>query len=137
MIDHDEPSGAPVVAAAERLGAAFAARDVAAALACFVTDDDIGYAGSERAENAAGRAAVEALLTRVFARNEAYSWRITAASVREYADCAYLFAEADGLVHADAGDTVSFPYRISGVLESDSGRWRWRHCHGAEPQVET
>ena len=70
MIDHDEPSGTPVVAAAERLGAAFAARDVAAALACFVTDDDIGYAGSERTENAAGRAAVEALLTRVFAKLE-------------------------------------------------------------------
>jgi len=136
MIEPSEPSGASIVAAADRLSAAFAARDVAAALACFVTDDDIRYSGSEHAENAAGRAAVEALLTKVFARDEAYSWQITTASTREYTDCAYLFAEADGLLRTDAGGLVPFPYRISGILELHSGRWRWRHCHGCEPHGE-
>jgi ketosteroid isomerase-like protein len=134
--EHHEHPDASVVAATERLSAAFAARDVDAALACFVTDDDIGYVGSEEAENAAGRAAVEALLGKLFARDEAYSWQVTKALVREYGDCAYLFAEADGLVHTDAGGTVPFAYRISGVLEDIGGRWKWRHCHGCEPTGE-
>jgi ketosteroid isomerase-like protein len=132
----EEPSSASVVAAAEHLSAAFAARDVVAALACFVPDDDIGYAGSENAEDAAGRAAVEALFKNLFARDEAYSWQVTNALVREYGNGAYLFAEADGLVHTDAGDTDPFAYRISGVLESLGGQWKWRHCHGCEPTGE-
>lgn len=126
-------SHAPVIAAVERLSAAFAARDVAAALACFVTGDDIGYAGSEHAENAAGRVAVTALLTKIFARPEAYSWQATTISVRHHAGSAYLFAEADGFAHTDDGSVVPFPYRISGILEEQTGQWRWRHCHGCEP----
>jgi SnoaL-like domain len=122
-----------VVSAADRLSAAFAARDVDAALDCFVPADNIGYAGSERAESAFGRAAVSVLFKDVFARDEAYSWRVTEARVHAYDGCAYLFAEADGVVRTDAGETVPFPYRISGLLEVAGGRWRWRHCQGAEP----
>jgi ketosteroid isomerase-like protein len=136
---------AAVLSAADRLSAAFAARDVNAALDCFVPGDDIGYAGSERAETAVGRDAVSALLTAVFARDEAYSWRVTEARVHAYGDHAYLYAEADGAARTDAGETVPFPYRISGMLEAsgleevsgvrveDGGRWRWRHCQGGEP----
>ncbi len=132
------PSAAAVItavlSAADRLSAAFAARDVDAALDCFVTDSDIGYAGSERDETAAGRDAVSALLKAVFSRDEAYSWRVTEARVHAYGRCANLFAEADGLARTETGETVPFPYRISGVLEEDAGgRWRWRHCQGAEP----
>jgi SnoaL-like protein len=76
---------------------------------------------------------VEALFSTLFARDEAYSWQVTRALVREYDDCAYLFAEADGVVHTHAGATVPFPYRISGVVEELDGRWRWRHCQGCEP----
>jgi ketosteroid isomerase-like protein len=126
-------AAAAVVAAAERLSSAFSARDADAALDCFVTDDDIGYAGSERAEVATGREAVSALFKAVFARDEAYSWRVTEVRVRVYGGWAYLIAEADGVARTDAGETVPFPYRISGVLEEAGGRWRWRHCQGAEP----
>ena len=122
-----------VVEASERLSAAFAARDLAAALACFVPGEDIGYAGSEQSEQATGRDGVTALLATVFARDEAYSWRVTTAMVREYGTAAYLYAQADGLVHTDAGETVPFAYRISGVLEPLGDQWRWRHCYGCEP----
>jgi SnoaL-like protein len=124
---------AAVVSASDRLSGAFAARDVDAALDCFVAADDIGYAGSERAESAAGRSAVSALFKAVFARDEAYLWRVTEARVLVYDACAYLFADADGVALTDAGETVSFAYRISGLLEEAGGRWRWRHCQGAEP----
>lgn len=137
MSEHqDQSADASIVAATERLSAAFAARDVGAALACFVTDHDIGYVGSENGENAAGRTAVEALFKNLFARDEAYSWQVTNALVREYGDGAYLFAQADGLAHTDAGQTVPFAYRISGILENLDGSWKWRHCHGCEPAGE-
>jgi ketosteroid isomerase-like protein len=128
MIDPGE-----AVAAVERLSAAFAGRDVAAAMACFVPADDIGYAGSERGERAAGRAAVRALLTEVFARDEAYSWRVTDAVVRGYGAGAYVLAEATGTVDTDAGGTESFAYRVSGMLEPAGGQWLWRYCQGCEP----
>ena len=123
----------PVLTAAAELSAAFTARDVAAALACFVPGDDIAYVGSEHTESASGREAVAALFAEVFGRDEAYSWEVTAASVREYADCAYVIASAEGFAHADAGGVVPFAYRISGLLEPSDGRWRWRYCHGCEP----
>lgn len=115
------------------LSDAFASRDLGAALACFAPGDDIGYAGSERAETAAGRDALTALLGDVFRRDEAYAWTATAATVHRYGAHAYVFAEADGLVRTDAGGTEPFPYRISGLVELVGGRWRWRHCHGGEP----
>jgi ketosteroid isomerase-like protein len=122
-----------VDAAVQALSAAFAARDVDAAMACFAAGDDIGYVGSERAETATGRRAVTELFGAVFARDEAYSWQITASTIREYGDHAYLVADAAGLVHTDAGQTSGFPYRISGLLCRADGRWLWRHCQGSEP----
>ena len=118
------------------LSAAFAGRDLAAALDCFVSDDDIGYVGSEHGEAATGRAAVAGLFGTVFARDEAYSWEVTAVSVREYGDMAYLLAEANGLAHGDDGTLTPFPYRVSGLLQRVGDRWLWRHCHGCEPAAE-
>jgi ketosteroid isomerase-like protein len=121
------------VEAVRDLSDAFAARDLGAALACFAGGDDIGYAGSERAETASGREAVAALLDDVFLRPEAYSWTATATTVHRYGPHAYVYAEADGLVRTDAGGTEPFPYRLSGMVELTGGRWLWRHCQGGEP----
>ena len=122
-----------VSAAVDRLSAAFAARDVAAALACFVSGDHIGYAGSELDESATGPPAVTALLTALFARDEAYSWTTRTTFVHVYGSSAYLFAEVDALVTTDAGELIPFPYRISGLAEVVGGNWLWRHCQGCEP----
>lgn len=119
--------------AVQALSDAFAARDLEAALGCFVPDDDLGYAGSEQAETAVGRVALGALLTAVFGRDEAYAWRPTSVTVHEYGSSAYVFAEADGSVRTDSGDQESFPYRVSGLVERVGGRWLWRHCQGCEP----
>jgi hypothetical protein len=114
--------------AVRELSEAFAARDLAAALACFAPGDNIGYAGSERAESATGREALTVLLGEVFGRPEAYSWSATQTVVHQTGATAYVFAEADG-----RGGTETFPYRISGLVERVGDRWLWRHCQGAEP----
>ncbi|MEU4236330.1 nuclear transport factor 2 family protein [Actinoplanes sp. NPDC026619] len=118
--------------AVRELSAAFAARDLGAALACFA-GGDIGYAGSEKAETASGRDAVTALLGELFQRPEAYAWTATASTVHRYGAQAYVFAEAEGEVRTDAGETEAFPYRVSGIVELSGGRWLWRHCQGGEP----
>ncbi len=115
------------------LSAAFAARDLAAALRCFVPDDDVGYAGSERAERADGRDALTALLAEVFRRAEAYAWTPVSTTVREYGTGAYVFAEAEGVARSGAGHEETFAYRVSGMVERVGDRWLWRHCQGGEP----
>jgi len=115
------------------LSEAFAARDLGAALACFAPGDDIGYAGSERAESAMGRAELTALLGEVFTRAEAYAWEPRETTVHLAGSRAYVFAEADGVARTDAGGHENFPYRVSGLVEQVEGRWLWRHCQGSEP----
>lgn len=119
------------------LAAAFRQRDLQAALACFMPDDDIGYLGSEPAECADGRAAVAALLADLFARPEAYSWDVQAASIFTADGIAYLSCEAIGRVHTDDRAAQSFPYRLSGLLQHTPSGWRWRACHGCEPTAPT
>lgn len=121
------------IEAVHDLSAAFARRDLAGALACFVPGDDVGYAGSELGEAATGRAALASLLGEVFGRDEAYAWQVTGATVHEYGPAAYVFTEAQGRVRTDTGDEDVFPYRVSGVVELVEGRWLWRHCLGGEP----
>ncbi|GAB2588246.1 hypothetical protein Aab01nite_49010 [Paractinoplanes abujensis] len=117
------------------LSEAFAARDLDAALACFTPGDDVGYAGSELTETAAGRAALTALLGKVLRRPEAYSWKAGDVVVHDLGDHAYVFAEATGTAHPDGGVEENFPYRVSGLVEQVNGRWLWRHCQGGEPSA--
>ena len=125
---------AELLRAASMLADAFRRRDLKAALACFVTDDDISYVGSEPGERADGAAAVTALLTELFARPEAYSWDVhTASAVHAAAGIAYLTCEAVGHVHTDAGQHETYPYRLSGLLQHTESGWLWRACHGCEP----
>jgi ketosteroid isomerase-like protein len=124
-----------VLHAGSTLADAFRLRDLEAALACFVPDDDISYVGSEPGERADGAAAVTALLTELFARPEAYCWEVQAASVHTRAGIAYLSCETVGRVRTDAGHGESFPYRISGLLERTASGWLWRACHGCEPHA--
>jgi hypothetical protein len=121
------------IQAVHDLSDAFAARDLDAALSCFVADDEIGYAGSERDETATDRAALIALIGKLFTRDEAYAWQPTTVTVHRYGATAYVFAEADGVARPDVGAEETFPYRVSGLVELVDGRWLWRHCVGCEP----
>ncbi|WP_432986015.1 nuclear transport factor 2 family protein [Dactylosporangium sp. CA-233914] len=123
-----------VVEMVDRLGRAFLARDVEAALACFVPDDDITYAGSEAGESATGREEVRTLLSGLFARPAAYTWQATSATVHSLPGGAFVIAEADGVQHAADGTVEPFPYRITGLLSRrSSGAWLWRAVQGSEP----
>jgi hypothetical protein len=122
----------------DRLGDAFAAGDVEAALAAFVPGDAIMYAGSEPGECAAGRAALRTLLAGLFARDERYNWRcdtdransvVLSVSEHDIAVC------ADARLQVLPGGEV-FPYRVCGVLAPlPGGGWAWRLFAGSEPST--
>src|SRR5580765_4589072 len=113
MPDEDRTA---VLSAAEALSDAFDARDLAAALDCFAGDDDLTYVGSEPGERAVGRPAVAALLGDLFARPEAYSWRLTDTAVWIHGDAAGLCSEAVGRARGADG-SEEFAYRLTGSLE--------------------
>jgi SnoaL-like protein len=121
------------IQAVHDLSEAFSARSLDAALACFVPGDEIGYAGSERDETANDRGGVAALLGKLFAREESYSWHPTTVVIHQYGPTAYVFAEADGRAHRDDETEEFFAYRLAGLVELVNNRWLWRHCQGSEP----
>lgn len=124
---------AQALGALHALSDGFAARDVARCLACYTSHPDISYLGSEAGELGHGRRAVRALLTELFRRPEAYSWHATTVTVHPAGDLLHITADATGLTSGDDGTRQQFPYRLSGLLQPDTGRLRWRVVVGAEP----
>jgi ketosteroid isomerase-like protein len=122
-----------VLEAVSALSAGFAARDVDRCLACYVSDDDISYVGSEAGETAHGREAVRRLLDELFRRPDAYSWDPTSFVVHRARDIIHLTVEATGHTTDVEGNRDDFPYRLSGLLQPSNGRWQWRVCVAAEP----
>jgi hypothetical protein len=119
------------------LGDAFRTGDVDAATGQFLTEGEVMYSGSEHGEVAVGLTDLQSLFTDVFARDERYSWRCNAVHVVACPAGFAVLADATLLVtpYPSSVDdaTVAFPYRITGLLENESGNWRWRSCHGSEP----
>jgi len=124
----------PAAEALDALSRAFAARDVAAALACFVDDDEVIYSGSEVGEVAAGRAELQVLFAALFQRDVAYSWHATDVRWSCRNDLMLVAACATGHARGRGpGADEDFAYRLTGVLSRQTDGWRWLHLHGAEP----
>lgn len=115
------------------LSEAFRARDLEAALACFVEEAAFTYAGSELGEVACGKEELRDLLGKVFSREVSYSWTPRQVWESSHGPHLLVLAELTGCVHTGL-DIEEFAYRISGVLGHDKeDRWRWLLLHGAEP----
>lgn len=121
--------------AVSALSAAFAARDVERCLACYTSDDDISYVGSEAGESAHGREAVRRLLTELFRRPEAYTWDPTSLVKHPVGDVIHVTADATGHATRDDGGRDDYPYRLTGLLQPTDSGWKWRVCAGAEPTI--
>jgi ketosteroid isomerase-like protein len=121
-------------AAIAALSDAFRRRDLEAAVGCFADDPGAIYAGSEQGEVAVGPEALRELLTRIFERDESYSWTTDHVWSSVRGDHLMVMAELTGTVHLSSGGTDCFPYRLSGVLSIDNDGSRWLLCHGAVPE---
>ena len=109
---------------------AIAASDLPATLACFTLGTDVEVVGSEKGEQARGRAAVESFFRRVYAKPQAYRFLLPTRALTIHRDVAWMVA--DGSV-TEPGDTQSKPYRLTAVFVRDESGWRVALWSGSEP----
>jgi ketosteroid isomerase-like protein len=114
-----------------RLNTLLAARDPAL-IGEFAKGEETILIGSTATDIARGRAAIEAHIAGVLAAPEtlSFSWRQVEVVVR--GTLAMLHAEGEAVFKDEAGER-RVPYRLTGVLEPDGGRWKWRLFHGSQP----
>ena len=98
----------------------------------FVADDVVILVGSEDGEVAAGGQELQVFFARIFARDAAFSWEWDRVEIFHQGSIAWFFADGQVVLTTSEGQQ-RMPYRTSGVLEHQDGRWLWRQYHGAEP----
>ena len=125
---------AAVLAGLDRLGSLLSAKDIAF-VDEFAASADVRLIGSEAGEIAEGRVAIEALVRKLYALPVSLGWEWARRSASVAGTVAWVFAEGD-VVIGRTGTVERVPYRMTGVLELDGGRWRWRQFHGSEPAAK-
>jgi ketosteroid isomerase-like protein len=118
-------------AAVRHLGRMMFDRD--GAFADEFTEDGV-LVGSEAGEIARGRDAIRTLIANFHALPDRYIWDWHTLDIAAAGNVGWVFAEGE-VVRSGVEGRQSRPYRLSGVLEREDGRWRWRLFHGAEPKV--
>lgn len=98
----------------------------------FAADAEVLLVGSENGEVVEGTAALRDFFTRVFRAPANVGWEWRKVRISSCADVAWLFAEGEVVIVADARPQRR-PYRLTGVLQRHGRKWLWRHFHGSEP----
>lgn len=120
-----------VTAALQRLGMLVSRKDPSV-LAEFANDADVLLVGSEGSEVIEGPAALRSFFSEVFRAPANIGWEWRRVRISSADDVAWLFAEGDLVIVADARPQRR-PYRLTGVLQRQGRRWLWKHFHGSEP----
>jgi ketosteroid isomerase-like protein len=115
------------------LSEAFRTRDPEQLLALFSKRPTATYAGSEADEKATGRSAMRHLFTQLLARDATYSFTLPDITCGVTGDLVWVLADGTGIETTPSGAAEAFPYRLTGNLVREEGRWRWLLLTGAEP----
>jgi len=128
----DTKTEAAVMAVMNQLIEAFTKRDLDGALALFAPDPDVVFIGSGVDEKCIGLAEVKAELERAFAQSEESSIQLGWYSVSAAGSVAWV--ASDAVIRAKvSGQEISFPVRITTVLEQRGGRWLVVQSHDSLP----
>ena len=122
-----------VLAAFDTLYGAVEARDADALIACFVTDGDVSFWGSEGRAQAYGQAEFRDLARVVGAPGVSVSFVWPTRHARAEGDVAWLDALGSVTLQPPGAAVLTRPYRTTGVLLRRDGRWLWHTYHGSEP----
>ena len=96
------------------------------------TEDAVLF-GSEAGESATGAGQLRAFATRLFAAPRTYGWTWQAIKARRGGKWIWFVVPASVVLQEDDGSEVSAPYRLSGVLEQEAGRWFLALVNGSAP----
>ena len=114
---------------------AFTKRDLDGALALFAPDPDVVFIGSGADERCIGLDEVKAEFERAFAQSEEASIQLGWYSVSAAGSVAWV--ASDAVIQAKvSGQEISFPVRITTVLEQRGGRWLVVQSHDSLPAAE-
>lgn len=98
----------------------------------FAPDADVLLLASEANELAIGRDEIQAFFGRLMSHPVTYSWDWREKKVSSAGDIAWIFAQGD-IVLRDTEGEMRMPYRMTAVLERQSGKWLIHQFHGSEP----
>ncbi len=131
----DKHTEKEVMATLQTFADACASRDVDAVLGLFGPDPDVVVIGSGLDEKRLGRAELREQLLRDWAQSDAVSvefgWHMVSASG------VVAWVTADMVVHVRiAGKHMTFPGRLTVVLEKRRGLWKWMQSHFSLPAVD-
>jgi len=115
------------------LSTAFQMKDIEGLLQLFSSSAAVTYAGSESGEKATGPTELRRLFSDLLGRPVAYSFEFRDLTFSEQNELVWLLADCDCTQTGDDAATVTFPYRLTGVLANESAQWRWLLLAGSEP----
>jgi hypothetical protein len=127
-------------AALASLSTAFHVGDLDALIELFSSHPATTYAGSEMGEIATGTQQLVELFSGLLARPQRYRFEFDDVRAHPLGSTVWLLADGHGYESDLSGRRATphgaeerFPYRISGLLAVESGRWRWILLSGGEP----
>jgi ketosteroid isomerase-like protein len=131
----DKHTEQEVMATLQTFADAWASRDIDTVLSVFGPDPDVVVIGSGLDEKRLGRAELREQLLRDWAQSDAVSvefgWYLVSASG------VVAWVTADMVVQARiAGKHMTFPGRLTAVLERRRGKWKWMQSHFSLPAVD-
>ena len=128
----DTKTEGEVMAVVNQLVEAFTKRDVASCLALFAPDPDVIFIGSGADERCIGLDEVKTEFERAFSQSEEASVQLGWYSVSAVGSVAWV--ASDAVIQAKVrGQEISFPVRITIVLEQRGGRWLIVQWHDSLP----
>ena len=131
----DAQTQAAVIAALEQFQHGVQQRDVESLLAACAPDADIVLIGTGADEKRVGRTEIKTQFERDYAQSERLSFDFDWRTVSAAGSVAWV--ATTGMVHAMvAGQSVDFPFRLTGVLEHRGDRWLWVQMHASIPAPE-
>ena len=128
----DSKTEAAVMSVINRFVEAFGTQDIDSSLALFSPDPDVVFIGTGGDEKCIGLTEIKAELERAFSQSEQSLIKIGWYSVSAAGSVAW--GAADAVIKAKvSGQEISFPVRLTTVLEQRSGRWLIVQSHASVP----
>jgi ketosteroid isomerase-like protein len=131
----DAATEAAVLAVLNKFGEAYAKRDVEGLLALVAPDPDVVMYGTGADEKRIGRAGIQAQAERDWAQTEAAALTTEWTSISATDPVAWVAADATFTVRA-GGQALSFPTRVTLVLEHRGAQWLIVQGHFSFPAAE-
>ena len=91
----------------------------------FAPDSDVVLIGSDADELAIGHEQLDQFFQKILGLPVTLAWDWKLTKVSSIGDVAWVFAQGESIVRSADGEKRS-PYRLTGVLVRNNGKWLWR-----------